>query len=90
MGSGEINGTERKLLKGSSFATSLTIESFNSQAKITAMTCMKWFPFGMANWQLYSRLTNQTSIRRNIKFYLFPAIKGITHKSVDCDVIVTS
>ena len=67
MGSGEINGAERKLLKWSSFATSLTIESFNSQAKITAMTCMKWFSSGMANWQLDSGLTNQTSIRRNIK-----------------------
>ena len=41
MGSGEINGTERKVLKGSSFAISLTIESVNSHAKITAMTCMK-------------------------------------------------
>ena len=90
MGSREINGTERKLLKGSSFATSLTTESFNSQAKITAMTCMKWFPFGMAKRQLDSGSTNQTSIRGNIKFYLFPAIKSITHKSVDCDVIVTS
>ena len=41
MGSGEINGTERKVLKGSSFAISLTIESVNSHGKITAMTCMK-------------------------------------------------
>ena len=41
MGSREINGAERKVLKGSSFAISLTIESDNSQAKITAMTCMK-------------------------------------------------
>ena len=68
MGSGKVNGTERKLLKGSSFAISLIIESFNSQAKITAMTCMKWFPSGMANWQLDSgSVTNQKSIRRNIK-----------------------
>ena len=35
MGSGDINGAERKLLKGSSFAISPTIESVNSQAKIT-------------------------------------------------------
>ena len=41
MGSGKINGAERKVLKGSSFAIPLTIESVNSRAKITAMTCMK-------------------------------------------------
>ena len=41
MGSGKINGVERKRLNRSSFAIPLTIESVNSQAKITALTGMK-------------------------------------------------
>ena len=47
MGSREIKGAERKLLKGSSFAISLTIESVNSHAKITATLVRRGFPRGM-------------------------------------------
>ena len=47
MGSREIKGAERKLLKGSSFTISLTIESVNSHAKITATLVRSGFPRGM-------------------------------------------
>ena len=44
MGSGEIKEAEGKLLKGCSFTVFLTIESVNSQAKITATLVLSGFP----------------------------------------------
>ena len=46
MSSGEINGTEGKLLKGCSFTVRLTLEPVNSHAKFTATPVLSGFPRG--------------------------------------------
>ena len=75
MGSGKINGAERKVLKGSSFATSLTIESVNSHAKITATPVVSLgdgqlaalFRLNQLNRNQEKEIMARRSIQRNTK-----------------------